>query len=143
MAQLQATVVSGVLNSVRTENVQTGNYTLALTDRDIVVVMNNTSAANVTIPTDATVNFPIGSVVYVARVNSGNVTLVAAGGVTVSRTGLFSANEEIVCRKRSANNWIVIDRPAPANVTGGTIMSGGDFSVHTFSAAGSYSLIVS
>jgi hypothetical protein len=108
MAQLQATTVNGVINSLRTENVQTGNYTFALVDSGRVVAMNNTAAATVTIPNDSSVNFPIGSVVYVNRLNTGTVTIAGAAGVTIN--GLPSnqlANlQEIGFRKRVANSWV-------------------------------------
>lgn len=116
MAQLQATSVNGVVTSVITENVKTGNHTIALEDRNKVVAMNNTSGATITIPNDSSVNFPVGSVVFIAKVNNGSLTLAAASGVTLSKTGTFGSNEEIYVRKRAANTWIVVDAPSPASV---------------------------
>lgn len=116
MAQLQATTVNGTVVDVVTENIKTGNHTIALEDRNKVVAMNNTSTASVTIPNDSSVNFPVGSVVFIARVNSGAVNLAAASGVNLSKTGSFGSNEEVYVRKRAANTWIVVDAPSPANV---------------------------
>jgi hypothetical protein len=144
MANLQATTVDGILVSLRTENVQTGNYTLALTDRDKVVAMNNTAAVTVTIPTNLSVAFPIGSVVYINRVNTGSVTLAAAGGVTVSRTGLFGVKESIECRKRDTNEWIVVDQANNLTATGGTTSTPSvGVTAHTYTATGAGSFVVS
>jgi hypothetical protein len=134
MAQLQATTVNGTLTSLRTENVQTGNYILALTDRDRVVAMNNTAAATVTIPNDSSVNFPIGSVVYVNRINTGSVTLAGAGGVTVGRSGNLADFEELFVRKRANNFWMVVDVTRPPSTTGGAITNVGGFRIHSFTS---------
>lgn len=136
MAQLQPTVVDGTLNSLLTENVKTASHTLELADRDRVVAFNGTGTQVVTVPNDTSVNFPIGSVVYIARVNTGTLELQAAGGVDVSRTGTFGNNEEIYIRKRAANTWIVVDSPRPISATGGTEASLGAFNYHTFTTGG-------
>ena len=142
MAQLQATTVNGTLNSLRTENVQTGNYTLALGDRDRVVAMNNTINATVTIPNDSTVNFPVGSLVYITRLNSGTVTLAAAGGVNISVQGNLAQAEELLVRKRAANTWIVIDVPRSPPTSGGTQTFSGGFTIHTFTTVGTSTFVV-
>jgi hypothetical protein len=126
----------------RPENVQAGSYTLALSDRNIVVTMNNAGAATVTIPNESAVNFPVGSVIYIARVGTGAVTLAAAGGVTLSKTGNFGSNEEIEVRKRTANSWIVIDSESNLTATGGTLISASGFNRHTF-PTGTTSFVVS
>jgi hypothetical protein len=142
MATLQATTVNGTLTSLATENIQTVSYTIALADRNRVVTMNNTAAVTVTVPTDATLNFPIGSVVNVARINTGAVTL-AGPGVTLSKTGTLAQNEEISLRKRAANNWIVIDSPRALVGSGGTTTTPTGFSLHQFTATGAGTFTVS
>jgi hypothetical protein len=143
MATLQATTVNGTLTSLATENVQTVSYTIALADRNRVVTMNNTAAVTVTVPTDATLNFPIGSVVNVARINTGAVTLAGAAGVTMSKIGTLAQNEEISLRKRAANNWIVIDSPRALVGSGGTTTTPTGFSLHQFTATGAGTFTVS
>ena len=144
MATLQATSVDGLLTSLTTESIQTASYTIALTDRNKVVAMNNTSAATVTIPNDSTVNFTVGSVVNICRINTGSVTLAAAAGVTVSKTGLFGTKEEISCRKRAANDWIVIDLPVQLTATGGTTTTPtAGITAHSFTTTGSSAFVVS
>jgi hypothetical protein len=134
--------LTGPVKYLRIENPQTGNYTLALTDRNIVVTMNNTSSATVTVPADGTTNFPIGSVVYISRINTGAVTLAAAGGVTLSKTGTFGPNEEIFIRKRAANTWLVVERPYNLSGTGGTVGTVGFSTTHSYTSTGSSTFTV-
>jgi hypothetical protein len=142
MAQLQATTVNGTLNSLRTENIQVNSYTLALADRDRVVAMNNTGNVTVTIPNDSTVDFPIGSLVYVTKLNTGGVTLAAASGVTATATGNFADSEELLLRKRANNFWMVIDVPRPPGTSGGVVNDASGFRNHTFTVTGSTSFII-
>ena len=130
--------VAGTVRSLRTENIKTANHTLELADRDKVVVFDGTAAQTVTVPTNAAVAFPIGSVVYLARVNTGSLSLAAQGGVSLSKTGTFAANEEIYCRKRATDTWIVVDAPQALTATGGTISSAAGFTIHTFTSGGNF-----
>lgn len=129
--------VGGPVKSIRSENIQTGNYTLALTDRDIIVTMNNTTGSTVTVPPNSSVAFPVGSVVRIARVNSGSVALAAGSGVTLSKTGNFGENEEIAIRKRATDSWIVIDSEQNLTGSGGTTTTPTGFSLHQFTSTGS------
>ena len=135
--------VSGLVRSNRTENIQTSSYTLALTDRSAVVTMNNGSTATVTIPEDSAVDFPIGSVVFVTRINAFTVTLAAAGGVTVNAggTGNLALGETVELRKRAANNWFVNQRPYSVTGSGGTTSSIGAVNVHEYTS-GTSSFVV-
>jgi hypothetical protein len=130
-------VVDGTVRSLRTENVKTANHTLELADRDKVVTFNSASSLTVTVPLNSSVAFPIGSVVYIARVGTGSLTLAAEGGVTLSKTGTFSANEEIYCRKRAENTWIVVESPQNPTGTGGSLTSADGYRVHSFATVGS------
>jgi len=127
--------VSGVVRSLTTENVQTGNYTLALTDQDQAVTMNNGASATVTIPTDSTINFPIGATVLITRIGAGALAL-AAPGVTVNAggTGNLALGETVECRKRAANNWFVNQRPYSVTGTGGTLATVGAVRVHSYTS---------
>jgi len=136
-----AGVFNGTVNALRTENTKATSHTVELADRDRVVNMANESAATVTIPNDSAVNFPVGSVVYINRTGAGSVTLAAAGGVTISRSGSFGANEELMCRKRAANNWIVIDTPTSLAASGGSVSFASGYTIHTYtSGTGSFTI---
>jgi hypothetical protein len=129
--------VVGTVRSLRTENIKTADHTLALVDRDKVVAFNGTGGQTVTVPPDSSVSFPVGSVLYINRINTGALTLAAGAGVSLSKTGSFGTNEEIVIRKRDTNSWIVIDSPRLMTATGGSLTSASGYNVHTFTSGGS------
>lgn len=102
--------LSGVLFLVR--NAQTGTaYTLVSTDSYELVELNNASAITLTVPTNASVAFPIGTQVTLLQTGAGQVTIAGASGVTVNATpGLklraqWSAATLI---KRDTNTWVAI-----------------------------------
>lgn len=141
MAQLQPTVVDGTLNSLVLENTKTSSHTLQLADRDKVVSFNGAGSQVVTVPNDTSVNFPIGSIVYINRIGSGTLELAAAAGVSLGKTGTFAVNEEIYLRKRAANTWLVIDSPRNLSGAGGTEASASGFNFHTYtSGSGTFEL---
>ena len=90
---------------------KTASYTLsALTERDDLIEMSSSSAMTVTIPTDATLNFPIGTSIDILQTSTGQVTIAGAGGVTVNATpGLKLRTTWSSCTlfKRAANTWVV------------------------------------
>lgn len=66
-------------------NAQTGTtYTLALADNGKLITLSNASAITVTIPTNASVAFPVGAQVHLQQIGDGQVTVVGAGGVTLN-----------------------------------------------------------
>lgn len=130
--------VNGTWRSLLTESGKSASYTLAVADQDTVVSFSGSGSQTVTVPLDSTANFPVGAIVYINRVGSGTLTLAAEGGVSLTRTGTFSTNEEIYVRKRAANSWIVVDAPQLASATGGTISAvGGYRNVHTYTSGNS------
>ena len=101
-----------------TPNAQTGTtYTFALTDTNLLVTASNTSAQTYSIPTNANVEFPIGSQINIIQINTGQVTIQAAtsatttvlsNGTTVAApklTGRYSAATLI---KFATDSWYVI-----------------------------------
>jgi len=76
-------------NAILRLNTQTASYVLAITDQqqDTVVEMNVGSANNVTIPTNASVKFPIGSQILIAQYGAGQTTIVPDTGVTLRSSG--------------------------------------------------------
>jgi hypothetical protein len=135
--------INGSLIEARFENLQTTSYTLALTDNGDVVAMNNSAAAVVTVPPNSIAPFPIGAVVYICRVGTGAVTLAAGSGVTLTRTGSFTANEEIYIRKRGTDSWIVVDSPRILSGGGGTVSTVSGFRINTFDTVGNSTFTVS
>jgi hypothetical protein len=91
------------------ENVVTANYTLALADVAKVVAFNSASNLTLTVPTNASVAFPIGTVVNVYRNGTGTVTVAGAAGVTVRNAGTIPAQfGERSLRKRGTDEWVLI-----------------------------------
>lgn len=91
-------------------NTQTDNYVLVLSDVGKVIEMNKATANTLTIPLNATVAFPIGTVIEVYQMGAGQVTIAAAGGVTL-RTPRGAKLAAQYCtaslRKRDTDTWVV------------------------------------
>ena len=104
-----ATAIDGKAPLLLVENVQTGDYTLELSDVAKVVAVDSSSAQTVTVPGEASVDFPVGSVVNVYRAGSGGVDLVGASGVTVRNVGSISDQfGEVSLRKRGSDEWVLV-----------------------------------
>lgn len=90
---------------------KTASYTLgALTERDSLIEVSSSSATTITIPTDATLNFPVGTSLDILQTSTGQVTIAGAGGVTVNATpGLKLRTQwsSATLFKRAANTWVV------------------------------------
>jgi hypothetical protein len=97
--------------SITTISPKTASYELASTsDRDTIVEVNNAGATTLTIPTDATVNFPVGTTLDVLQTGAGQVTIAGASGVTVNSTPglkLRAQWSSVTLLKRAANSWVV------------------------------------
>ena len=91
---------------------KTASYTLSsLTERDDLIEMGSGSALVLTIPTDATLNYPIGTSIDILQTGAGQVTIAPVSGtVTVNATpGLKLRTTWSSCTlfKRAANTWVV------------------------------------
>jgi hypothetical protein len=91
-----------------TINLQTASYELLLTDANNIVEMAVAGANTLTIPANATVAFPVGTVVTIAQTGAGQTTLTPAGGVTLlHRNGLKLGGQEAIASiyKSATNTW--------------------------------------
>jgi hypothetical protein len=101
------------LNETLPFNAQTGTtYTLGATDAGDVVTLTNSSPITVTVPTNASIAFPIGTQITLAQMGAGKVTVVGASGVSV-----YSADSFLSLRtqyssgtliKTATNTWLLI-----------------------------------
>lgn len=111
---------SGGSSGGLTLNTQTGSYTLALSDASNVVVnINSSSAATVTVPTNAAVGFPVGTAIEVRRGGTGMVAILAASGVTLEALAGLVARarySQITLLKTGTNTWWVTGDVADRNV---------------------------
>ena len=81
-----------------------------LTDANKAVEVTTAGAVNLTIPTDASVSFPVGTVIEVDQMGAGKVTIVGASGVTVQSPVTPTTRAQysaLLLRKRAANLWLV------------------------------------
>jgi hypothetical protein len=90
-------------------NKESASYTLLLTDAHNYVEMEVSSANVLTIPTNATVAFPIGTEIRVTQLGTGQTTITPAAGVTLrsisgkdKTTGQYSV---ATLFKRGLNEW--------------------------------------
>ena len=94
-------------------NAQTGTtFTPGLTDAGKLVTASNAAAISITIPTDASVNFPIGTQILVMQLGLGQVTVAAVTpGTTAvnSKNGTKTSGQYAVISliKVAANSWVV------------------------------------
>ena len=92
-------------------NVRTTNYTLVIGDDGIIVETNSASNIIITVPADATTNFPIGTRITILRANTGAATVTGAVGVTVNATpglNLRAQWSAATLLKRAANTWVLM-----------------------------------
>lgn len=96
---------------------KTADYTFASTDQyQMLVIANKATAINITIPTDATYDFPVGTAITVLNIGAGAATIkaVTSGTTTVNSAGATAAQPSLsqwksaVAIKKSANDWVVV-----------------------------------
>jgi hypothetical protein len=94
-------------------NAQAGTaYTIALADAGYLITTSSGSAVTVSIPTDATTNFPVGTQILVMQLGLGQVTAAAVtSGTTAvnSKNGTKTSGQYAVISliKVAANSWVV------------------------------------
>lgn len=117
-------------NKALSLNPQTGDYTPVIGDADTVDIrMNGAVAQSLTIPPNASVAFPVGTILYVTRIatDANPTTFVAGAGVTlVSTSGaLTDAGRyvQMAAKKTATNTWEILNGVAGGG--GGTVTSVG------------------
>jgi hypothetical protein len=105
------------LPAFEVQTAKTADYTVGSGDEyQQLIPMNKSSAANFNIPTDATYNFPIGTVITVLNQATNLVTIkaVTSGTTTVLSAGVVAAQPTLAqyksaaCIKTAANTWYVV-----------------------------------
>ena len=91
---------------------KTDSYTLSsLGERDSLIEINKATATTLTIPTNATVAWPIGTSIDILQTGAGQVTIAGASGVTVNATpGLKLRTQwsSASLLKRATDSWVVV-----------------------------------
>lgn len=95
---------------VITENNEVDSYILALTDANKLVTITKADATTVTVPPNSSVAFPVGTMIMVAQLGAGQVTITAGAGVTINSydsalalTGQYAAASLI---KLATDTWL-------------------------------------
>jgi len=96
---------------------ETASYTAVLANNGQVVTMSNASANTFSIPTNASVAFPIGTQINVLQIGAGQTTIqaVTSGTTTVLSTGATAAAPKLraqysmaTCIKSATDTWYVV-----------------------------------
>lgn len=113
---LSAAMYNG-LTSFTVGTAQTADYTPVLNDQyQALVVMNKATAINFTIPTNASVAYPVGTAITVLNIGAGACTIkaVTSGTTTVLSAGATAAQPSLaqyktaVCIKTATDTWYVV-----------------------------------
>ena len=87
-----------------------GNYTLGLTD--VSTLQSVTAAAVITVPANVTVAFPVGTVIGIAALTAGAVSILAGSvAVTIKTEVGLILNAENACAtlvKTAENTWLLV-----------------------------------
>jgi hypothetical protein len=95
---------------------ETASYTAVLANNGQVVTMDNASANTFSIPTNASVAFPIGTQINVLQIGAGQTTIqaVTSGTTTIQSTGATAAAPKLrarysmaTCIKAGTDLWYV------------------------------------
>lgn len=95
------------------QNIQSGNYSLSLTDRGKHLYLTNTGPQIITIPTDNIVPFNIGTTIAMFNNGTSNTTI-STTGLTVYQAGTSNTGNRILtikgfatCLKVASNTWTI------------------------------------
>lgn len=113
---LSAAMYNG-LTSFTVGTANTSDYTAVLADQyQVLQIMNKATAINFLIPTNASVAFPIGTVITVLNIGAGTCTIkaVSSGTTTVLSSALTPAQPTLgqylsaACIKTGTDTWYVV-----------------------------------
>jgi hypothetical protein len=93
-------------------NVQSTDYVLALVDAGAILEMTKATAQTLTVPANASVPFPVGTIINVVQYGAGALTIVPAGAVTVRKRAAFTmviAGQYggATLYKRATDEWVL------------------------------------
>ena len=105
------------LSAFEVQTAKTADYTAGSGDEyQQLILMNKSSAAEFLIPTDATYNFAIGTVITVLNIATDAITIkaVTSATTTVLSAGVVAAQPTLAqyksaaCIKTAANAWYIV-----------------------------------
>lgn len=92
-----------------TLNQQAASYTLVLADAGKQVEIGSASGVTLTVPTNASVAFPIGTTILIVQTGAGQIT-VGGAGVTINGTPglkLYGQWSTALLIKRATDTWLL------------------------------------
>lgn len=113
---LSAAMYNG-LTAFTVNTTQTADYTPVLNDAyQTITLMNKATAINFTIPTNANVAFPVGTVLTVLNIGAGTCTIkaVTSGTTTILSAGATAAQPTLTqyksaaCVKTGTDTWYIL-----------------------------------
>lgn len=102
---------SAVLDIALVTNARTASYTLIAADGGKLIEVNSAGATTLTVPTNASVPYAIGTQINILQTGAGQITVAGAGGVTVNATpGLKLRTQwsSATLIKRATDTWVLI-----------------------------------
>src|SRR5258705_1595332 len=124
-------------------NIQTANYTLALSDVGKIVQMNLSSAGNVTVPPNSSIALPLNTWIYIQWLSgaAGQPSLVAGAGVTINSSSggltIPIVNTIVALRQESTDVWTLENGAGFSSQTANFVLAGptsGGAAIPTFRA---------
>lgn len=121
IASLQASIANVNIDSTRATmrlrdassilyfSLQTGSYTLVLADAGKQVEINAAGANSLTVPSNSSVPFPIGTVILGAQTGAGQTTITPGAGVTINATPGLKVRAQwapFSLTKRGTDTWL-------------------------------------
>ena len=109
--------VDSSVSTITLRAVTTTSDTFVLADlKNKLITYSSTSPTAITIPLNASVAFPVGTVINIIKIGaSGTITISGEAGVTVTSAGATSASPTITtafkaasCIKVATNSWYVV-----------------------------------
>lgn len=99
-------------SSAKTVNAQTGTtYTPVIGDANNIITLSNTASITLTIPLNSSVAYPVGTELELIQLNTGQVTVVGAAGVTLNATPgtkLRARYSGCGLIQVAANSWVMV-----------------------------------
>lgn len=109
--------IQGTNTTITTINTQSTNYTLVTADQDKMINATGTGAQYISIPTNASAPFPIGSVVHISALGLGTYTIQAVTSATTavqstatipSRPNLRTLYSSADALKIATDTWLIL-----------------------------------
>lgn len=88
---------------------RTTSGTLVVGEANGIVEMNSGSALTITVPPNSAVAFPLQTIIEIAQIGAGAVTIAGGSGVTLRGGTLTTTGqwESLMLRKRATDEWVV------------------------------------